>query len=162
MALKAMVFDVGNVLFEWAPEKLYDRLIADPADRRRFLEEICPPEWNLGFDRGESKPEGVERHADTWEIAEKLYPALTEFDLVVVSGREGTIKPEPEIYAILESRIGFPPDSLFFADDSPANVAAARARGWTAHLFRGAHGLRQALIDADLLKPHEAPLLDPA
>jgi 2-haloacid dehalogenase len=210
MTLSAMVFDVGNVLFRWAPETLYDRLIADPEDRRRFLTEICPPEWNLAFDRGESMPEGVERHAerhpahaelirawwtrwpemtgpaiegsiaclralkakgtpvfgltnfatDTYAIAETLYPVLTEFDAVVVSGREGVIKPDPGIYAILEARAGLPPEALFFADDSPANVAAARARGWTAHLFRGAHGLRQALIEAALLKPHEAPPLD--
>jgi 2-haloacid dehalogenase len=98
---------------------------------------------------------------DTWVIAEKLYPVLTCFDAVVVSAREGRIKPEPEIYAALEARAGLPPEALFFTDDSPANVAAARERGWTAHLFRGAHGLRQALIEADLLKPHEAPMLDP-
>jgi 2-haloacid dehalogenase len=211
MALQAVVFDVGDVLFHWEPEKLYRRLIADAEDRKRFLAEICSPEWNAGFDRGAAMPEGVARHAErhpahaelirawwsrwpemtgpaiegsiaclralkakglpvfgltnfaaeTWPIAQTLYPVLTEFDDVVVSGREGRIKPEPEIYALLESRVPVAPEALFFTDDRPANVAAARARGWTAHLFRGAHGLRQALIEAALLKPHEAPVLDP-
>jgi 2-haloacid dehalogenase len=207
MAPQAMVFDVGNVLLRWEPERLYRRLIADDAERARFFTDICPPEWNAEFDRGESMPEGVEAHAarhpghaelirawwlrwpemigpaiegsvaclralkakgvpvygltnfatHTWVLAEKMYPFLTEFDVLVVSGRERRIKPEPEIYAILEERAGMPPEALFFADDLPANIAAARKRGWTGHLFRNADGLRQALIEAALLKPHEAP-----
>ena len=207
MAYAAMVFDIGNVLVEWRPEALYEKLIAEDAARARFLREICPPEWNARFDRGEPMPEGVEAHAErhpehaelirawwlrwpemfgpaiegslaclravratglpvygltnfaaeTFEIATKMYPALTEFDGVVVSAHLGRNKPEPEIYAALEAMAGVAPEALFFADDSFPNVEAARARGWTAHHFRGAAGLRQALIEADILKPHQAP-----
>jgi 2-haloacid dehalogenase len=59
----AVVFDVGNVLIPWDPERLYGRLIPDPAARARFLSDICPPEWNAAFDRGAPMPEGVEAHA---------------------------------------------------------------------------------------------------
>lgn len=211
MALEAVVFDVGNVLIEWRPERLYEKLIVDPAARERFLSEVCPPAWNAEFDRGLSMPEGVEAHAqkhpaeaelirawwsrwpemagpaiegsvallralkasgtpvygltnfaaETWEIATRAYPALTEFDAVVVSAEVGVIKPDPVIYEILERRTGRAPEALFFTDDSAPNVAAARARGWTAHHFRGAGGLRQALIEAGVLRPHQAPRLDP-
>jgi 2-haloacid dehalogenase len=60
---RAVVFDIGNVLLRWDPEKLYAPLIPDAAERRRFLSEICPPAWNLAFDAGAPMPEGVEAHA---------------------------------------------------------------------------------------------------
>jgi len=210
MAPRAMVFDIGNVLVAWRPEALYARLITDDAARARFFSEICPPEWNARFDRGEPMPEGVEAHAEanpehaelirawwtrwpemfgpaiegsiaclralkakgtpvfaltnfaaeTFALAQEMYPVLTEFDGAVVSAHVRRNKPEPEIYAALEAMAGVPPEALFFADDLLANVRAARARGWTAHHFRGATGLRQALIESGLLAPHEAPAPD--
>jgi 2-haloacid dehalogenase len=59
----AAVFDIGNVLVRWDPERLYGRLIGDGAARKRFLTEICPPAWNAAFDRGEPMPAGVAAHA---------------------------------------------------------------------------------------------------
>lgn len=35
MTIKAVVFDIGNVLIEWQPERFYDRVIG--ADRRRAM-----------------------------------------------------------------------------------------------------------------------------
>jgi 2-haloacid dehalogenase len=60
---RAVVFDIGNVLVDWRPERLYARLIPDAAERARFLGEICTHAWNEGFDRGAPMPEGVEAHA---------------------------------------------------------------------------------------------------
>ena len=76
------------------------------------------------------------------------------FDLfadVVVSGEERVAKPDPRIFAIAVRRFGHPPEALFFIDDNPANVAAARARGWHAHVFEGAEGLEAELIRLGLL-----------
>jgi 2-haloacid dehalogenase len=81
-------------------------------------------------------------------------PAWSIFDLfedVVVSGEERVAKPDPAIFAIAERRFGRPPQELFFTDDNPANVAAAKARGWHAHLFEGADGLEAELIRVGLL-----------
>ena len=78
-------------------------------------------------------------------------PILDLFGDIVVSGQECVAKPDPRIYEIAERRFGHAPQSLFFTDDNPANVAAARARGWHAHLFEGAAGLEAALTDAGLL-----------
>lgn len=202
-----VVFDIGDVLVEWRPQRLYERLIADAAERDRFFAEICPTEWNARFDAGEPMPEGVEAHAarhpahadlirawwsrwpemlgpaieasqacfaalkakgtrvhglsnfaaETFEIARKMYPILDRFDVLVVSAHVKTIKPEPRIYEILEQRTGAAPEALYFIDDRPENVAAARARGWRAHLFRGAAGLMQAMVEDGLLEPHELP-----
>lgn len=81
-------------------------------------------------------------------------PIASLFDLfsdVVVSGEEGCVKPDPRIYAIAEARFGHTPSRLFFTDDNPANVAAAAARGWLAHLFTGAAALEADLVTAGLL-----------
>ena len=48
------VFDLGGVLIDWDPRRLYRKLIPDEAERERFLTEICSPQWNLEQDRGRS------------------------------------------------------------------------------------------------------------
>ncbi|MFT4792018.1 MAG: 2-haloacid dehalogenase [Paracoccaceae bacterium] len=88
--------------------------------------------------------------ADTWEKAVRIHPALGLFDPAVVSGREGTVKPERRIYEILEARTGLSGADLLFTDDRADNIAAAAARGWRTHLFEGAEGLSAALKDAGL------------
>ncbi|MDP2875355.1 MAG: HAD family phosphatase [Holophaga sp.] len=50
--VKAVVFDVGNVLVKWDPGLLYRTLIADPVERNFFLSEVCSPAWNQELDRG--------------------------------------------------------------------------------------------------------------
>lgn len=52
MAIKAVVFDLGGVLFDWNPEYLYAELIPDPSQRRWFLEQVCNGEWNHQQDAG--------------------------------------------------------------------------------------------------------------
>ena len=42
-------------------------------------------------------------------------------------------------------------ERLFFIDDNPANVAAAAACGWQAHLFTGAAALEAELAARGLL-----------
>ena len=56
-------------------------------------------------------------------------------DAMVISGDEGIVKPQREIYDLLRSRIGLPAESLLFVDDVERNVAGARAAGWRALRF---------------------------
>ncbi len=42
------------------------------------------------------------------------------------------LKPEPAIYERFEAATGAPGSAILFFDDGPANVEAARARGWRA------------------------------
>ncbi|MEM7547799.1 MAG: HAD family phosphatase [Pseudomonadota bacterium] len=86
--------------------------------------------------------------ADTWPRCEALYPAMTAFDGMVVSGREGVVKPDPRIYELIEQRTGLAGDALFFLDDRSANIDAATERGWRGHLFVDAAGAETALRDA--------------
>lgn len=204
---KAVVFDIGNVLMEWHPERLYARLIPDPAARQAFFDETQIFEMNLEVDRGAPFKEFIYAHAakfpqyealirawhDKWiEMAAPaidgtvsilrtlkkrgvtvcalsnfgvesfayactVYPFLTEFDIPVISGREETIKPEPRIYEILEERSGLIGQDLFFMDDAPKNVAAARARFWQAEIFTSPRLLGQQLYARGLIGESEIP-----
>jgi 2-haloacid dehalogenase len=49
--IKAIVFDIGNVLIEWNPERVYDREIG-PEARARLFAEVDLHGMNLGVDRG--------------------------------------------------------------------------------------------------------------
>jgi 2-haloacid dehalogenase len=89
--------------------------------------------------------------AEFWSRFRPAQPIFELFADVVVSGEERCAKPDPRIYAIAERRFGVPPQQLFFTDDNPANVAAAAARGWQAHLFTGAAELEAQLVASGLL-----------
>lgn len=91
-------------------------------------------------------------------IAEKMYPVLAEFDRRYVSGDLGLVKPDPKIYAALEADSGIAPERLFFIDDKPENIAAAKARGWHGHVFEGPERLAAELVALGLLTKAEARL----
>lgn len=50
--IKAVVFDMGNVLLDWNPRHLYRELIADEAEMEHFLANICTMEWHHAHDQG--------------------------------------------------------------------------------------------------------------
>jgi len=52
MPVKAVVFDVGNVLFDWDIRALYAPLIADPARLDWFCTNVITPEWHFQHDAG--------------------------------------------------------------------------------------------------------------
>ncbi len=60
---------------------------------------------------------------------------IAQADAMVISGDEGIVKPQREIYDLLRGRIALPAASLLFVDDLERNVAAARAAGWQAVRF---------------------------
>jgi putative hydrolase of the HAD superfamily len=76
---------------------------------------------------------------------ERTHPFVGWFDDGVFSSRVKLSKPAPAIFALAQQRFGHPGHELVFLDDHPANVAAARAAGWNALLFRDA-----AQAEADL------------
>lgn len=52
-ATRAVVFDVGNVLFHWDLRYLFDKEIADPLRRAHFLGEVLTFEFHIRHDEGE-------------------------------------------------------------------------------------------------------------
>lgn len=192
---KAVVFDVGRVLYEWDLRNLFAKLIADESELDWFLSNVVTEEWHFQHDRGvtldemvparigeypehealirayaarfnETVPGPVEgTHAlverlasrnvplfcltnfgeEFWEGFRPTKPIFDHFDDIVVSGTEKIAKPEARIYEITEQRSGRSGSQLFFTDDNPANIEAARERGWDAHLFTGAASLERQL-----------------
>lgn len=200
-AERAVVFDVGRVLFQWQLRALFEKLIADKQELDWFLANVVTEQWHFEHDRGATLAEMLPsritqfpQHAlliaayaarfnetvpgpvpGTHELVHRLHEkgvplyCLTNFgdelfcafraehaifDLfvdIIVSGEEKIAKPDPRIYAIVEQRSGRSGGELFFTDDNPANVEAASARGWDAHLFTDAGELEGQLVRAGLL-----------
>jgi len=90
--------------------------------------------------------------AETIHHAPELFPDVFDlFDDLVVSGAEGVAKPDPEIFAVLSRRLGRPVDGVFYVDDSPHNVEAARSAGMDAVHFTDASTLHEELRGRGLL-----------
>ena len=205
MGIEAVVFDIGNVLIEWNPERVYDRVIG--VERRKAMfEAVDLHGMNDQVDRGQNWYDAVSECAaqnpewhdeimmwherwlemaspaidhsvrllralrskgvpvfalsnfgiQTFEIGEREYPFLEEFDRRYISGHMGEVKPEPEIYRMLEDDCGVAPTALLFADDRADNIAAAAARGWNTHLFIDPQGFADRLVAEGLLSDEDA------
>ncbi len=90
--------------------------------------------------------------ADMWPLASVHHPEIAEiFEDVVVSGFEGIMKPQREIYDRLCQRNGLAPSECLFIDDSPSNVTGAREAGWQGHHFTDAAALRRDLTERGML-----------
>ena len=203
--VQAVIFDIGNVLIEWQPERFYDSVIGQ--DRRRAMfDQIDLHGMNDAVDRGGNFRDTVYATADaypdwrpeilmwhdrwiematpaidhsvrllralrvadvpvfaltnfgiqTFEVAEPVYPFLREFDRRYISGHMGVIKPEAQIYRMVEEECGLDPATLLFTDDRVDNINAAMARGWQTHLFEGAKGWADRLVAAEVLTQEEA------
>lgn len=49
---RAVIFDVGGVLFHWDPRNLYERLISDDRALEAFLAKVVTREWHFQHDQG--------------------------------------------------------------------------------------------------------------
>jgi 2-haloacid dehalogenase len=83
---------------------------------------------------------------------------LAEFDRTYVSGEMGVIKPDPQIYQMVEADCGLAGDRLLFTDDRADNIAAAADRGWRTHQFETWQGWAMRLVAEGLLTKTEAGL----
>ena len=51
-AVKAVLWDIGNVVVRWNPRTLYDKIFKEPAQVDRFLSHVCNMEWHVAHDLG--------------------------------------------------------------------------------------------------------------
>ena len=58
--IKAIIFDLGNVLIDWNPDYVFDKLFEDKEQKKHFLQNICTMEWNEQQDSGRSLKEATE------------------------------------------------------------------------------------------------------
>ncbi len=88
---------------------------------------------------------------DLFAVRQARFPFLEWFDGHVISGIEGVAKPDRRIFEILLRRHGLEPPATVFADDSAANVEAARELGIVALRYTSVGQLRQDLRALGLL-----------
>jgi len=82
---------------------------------------------------------------DKFREALHRFDFLNSFDGIVVSGDEGLLKPEREIFDVFFKRYGIVPESAVFIDDSKHNVEGARAAGMQALHFTSPEALARDL-----------------
>lgn len=87
---------------------------------------------------------------DTFAVAEPHLPFLRHFEGLVISGREGVVKPDPAIFELLCRRHDVTPERTVFIDDSAVNVETAVSLGFEAVHFRSPPQCRAALVELGL------------
>jgi 2-haloacid dehalogenase len=118
---------------------------------KRFDEMIAGPIQGTVDILADLKRAGVPRYAltnwsaETFPPARARYEFLSWFDGIVVSGEEGVIKPDAQIFRILLERFRIPAREAVFIDDNPANAAAAQTLGIHGIHFRSPEHLRREL-----------------
>ncbi|OYW22550.1 MULTISPECIES: HAD family hydrolase [unclassified Sphingomonas] len=88
----AVIFDVGNVLFDWNLRFLYERLIDDDRALDAFLRDVMTMEWHLQHDAGrpfaETSAELIAQHPEHAALIAALGPGFNETIRGVVPGME--------------------------------------------------------------------------
>ena len=79
---KAVVFDVGNVLYDWNPKFLYERLTPPGPALDAFLRDVANKEWHFQHDAGrpfaETSAELSAAHPDHADLIAQWGPRFTE------------------------------------------------------------------------------------
>jgi 2-haloacid dehalogenase len=101
MTVSTALFDLGRVVLDWEPSRLYDKIFADAGVRDRFLDEICTMAWHTQHDAGTS-------FADNAAPLISQYPEF-ESEIRAWSGRwmemfSGYVDGTPELIARLDAR----------------------------------------------------------
>lgn len=82
MAVTAVVFDVGNVLYHWSPRALYERLIPEDRALDAFLETVVTNDWHFQHDEGrdfaDTSAELIARFPEHRELILEWAPRFNE------------------------------------------------------------------------------------
>lgn len=108
-----------------------DRIIAEPIPKNKELLEYIKslkPQFKMAILSNISNPEWFREYFTPNELA--------LFDEVIVSSKEGIIKPDPRIFHITLDKLGLLPNEAIFIDDRQKNVDAAEQLGLKAFLYR--------------------------
>jgi len=73
--------------------------------------------------------------SDNPAFVASVFPDGALLDPMIFSSEIGALKPSDTAFAAAEARLGLGGDAVLFIDDGPANIAAARRRGWDAIRF---------------------------
>ncbi|MCJ8158509.1 HAD family phosphatase [Sphingomonas sp. LaA6.9] len=96
MAVEAVVFDVGNVLYRWEPRSLYERLIPDGQALDAFMDNVVTMDWHLQHDAGrpfaETSAELIAEHPQHAELIRAWGERFDETILGMVEGMQPIVE----------------------------------------------------------------------
>ncbi len=133
--------EIGPALGLHTPEEIQafrQRYFADEAINDGVLDLIRRLHGHYKLAVLSNSPPDLARWLADWEI-------LDLFDVVVCSGDEGVVKPDPAAFELVLERLGVVPQEAIFIDDYPGHVEAARALGLHGILFTTAEALADEL-----------------
>ena len=80
--IKAIIFDLGNVLIDWNPAYVFDPMFDDEVRKNYFFQNICTPDWNEEQDAGrpikQATEELVAKHPEWKDYIEAFYGKWTD------------------------------------------------------------------------------------
>ncbi|HUD11089.1 MAG TPA: HAD-IA family hydrolase, partial [Candidatus Saccharimonadia bacterium] len=87
--------------------------------------------------------------------SKELYHSGTadHFDVMLLSGETGFVKPEPEAFLMLADRLEVAPEELVFIDDTPEALSGVEKLGIRPIVYQGLSSLRSSLADLGILLP---------
>jgi len=98
---------------------------------------------------------------EKFELVRGKYEFLSWFEMIMVSGEVGLVKPDPGIYVLLLERIRRTAEECLFIDDSVANIAAASQMGFKTIQYQSPEQLATELCSLGVL-PQEGRQDTPA
>jgi 2-haloacid dehalogenase len=88
----AVIFDIGNVLFDWNPRFLYERLIEDDQALDAFLRDVVTHEWHFQHDAGrpfaETSAELIARFPQHEALIAQWGPRFNDSNRKIISGMD--------------------------------------------------------------------------
>jgi FMN phosphatase YigB (HAD superfamily) len=122
--------------FATAFAEMADRPITPATARALILSVFEPPNaalWRIAAELRRSVLVGG--FSDNPAFVASVFPDGVLLDPMIFSSEIGAVKPSDAAFAAAEARLGLGGDAVLFIDDAPANIAAARRRGWDAIRF---------------------------
>ncbi len=96
--ITTVIFDVGNVLFEWDMRYLFAKHIADPIELDWFLANVVTPQWHFQHDAGRPLAEmKLERTASYPAYAQLIEIYTTHFNETIPGPVAGSLEIVEEL-----------------------------------------------------------------
>jgi 2-haloacid dehalogenase len=116
--IRNVVFDIGGVLLEWDPGRVYRPLIPDPAELDRFFTEVCSFDWNETLDAGRPFDDACDELAARFPDQADLVHAWRRQEEMIAGEIEGTGE--------LVTRLRTAGHPLYLLTNMPADVFQVR------------------------------------
>ena len=143
MAARIVLFDLGNVVVDWQPIRLYRQYFKTESEAQAFCRDVCNMAWHIHHDLGVSMAENAAR----------LIAKFPQFETEILAWKsrwfemfEGYVPGVPQVMAQLEER----KVPLYGLTNMPAEVSAQ-----TFDAFPMIHILRDIVVSGTekIVKP---------